>query len=290
MKKLIVDKKNDGKKLYDFLVDKLDSLTYSLFCNTLRKKDIKVNDKRTNKNIVVYQDDVVLVYIADDLLSSKKISFETVYEDDNILVLNKPRGIEITGANSVTSYVHEKYASSEFLPMPCHRLDRNTCGLVLFAKTETALNILLEKFKNHEIEKHYYAWVASVPKLKKQSLTAYLFKDNKKSLVYISDVPKKGYRKIVTSYEVIEEKADGTCFLDVVIETGRTHQIRAHLAHIGLPIIGDGKYGKNEINKAFNQKMQTLCAYKLKFCFSSDSGILEYLNNKSFCIDTLHCF
>ena len=109
-----------------------------------------------------------------------------------------------------------------------------------------------------------------------------LFKDNKKSLVYISDEFKKGYQKIITSYSVLEEYENNTSLLDVQIETGKTHQIRAHLAHIGHPIIGDGKYGINKINKEFNLKYQKLCSYKLKFNFSTDSGILNYLNGKSF--------
>ena len=183
MKKLIVDKKYDGRKLNTFLLDNIDGLTYSLFCNTLRKKDIKVNGKRINKDIIIFDGDEVLVYIPDNLLIKKSFSLDIFYEDDNILVVNKPRGIEVVGENSLTTYVHNKYSSLDFLPMPCHRLDRNTCGLVLFAKTEAALSILLDKFKKHEIKKHYYAWVYSVPKLKQQTMTAYLFKDNKKSLV-----------------------------------------------------------------------------------------------------------
>lgn len=149
------------------------------------------------------------------------------------------------------------------------------------AKNQKALQILLEKFKNREIDKYYTATVYGILPKKQARLQAYLFKDSKKSLVYISDISRKGYQKIITSYKVIsEDKKNNTSILDIKLETGRTHQIRAHLAHIGFPIIGDGKYGINEINKKFHQKYQMLTSYKLKFNFCSDSGCLEYLNKK----------
>ena len=166
--------------------------------------------------------------------------------------------------------------------MPCHRLDRNTTGLVLFAKNEDSLNILLEKFKNHEIQKKYLALVYGIPKVKKARLETYLFKDNKKSIVYISDTFKTGYSKIITSYSVIKEYDNNSSLLEVEIETGKTHQIRAHLAHIGYPIIGDGKYGINSVNKDFGFKFQQLKAYELTFNFRTDSKCLNYLNGKTF--------
>ena len=288
MKKLIVSKKYDGKKLNKFLLENIPNLTYGLFCNTLRKKDIKINEKRINKDVLVYEGDEILVYIADSLLEGKnQVKLDVVYEDDNILLINKPANIEVTGENSLTSLVHKNYIDSNFKPMPCHRLDRNTTGLVLFAKNEIALNILLDKFKNHEIEKHYLALVYGIPNIQHKRCEAYLFKDNKKSMVYISDVPKKGYVKIITSFSVLKKRKDNTSLLDVEIETGKTHQIRAHLAYLGFPIIGDGKYGKNDINKSFKKSHQMLCSYKLKFNFSSDSCVLNYLNGREFVLGSV---
>ena len=281
MKKLVVNKKYDNKKLDKFLKDNISTLSNSLFYKTLRKKDIKINGKRVSENVTVFENDEILVYIPDNLLENK-LNLDIIYEDNNILLINKPSNMEVTGQESLTEVVHKLYSSCEFKPMPCHRLDRNTSGLILFAKNELALNILLEKFKHHEIEKHYLALVYGVPKKKNEKLISYLFKDSSKSLVYISDVPKKGYQKIITSYSLIEAFDNNSSLLDVEIETGRTHQIRAHLAHIGLPIIGDGKYGINEVNKKFKVKTQKLVSYKLIFRFKDDSGILEYLNQMSF--------
>ena len=279
MKEIIVNKRYHEKKLNKVILERLPNINYPTFCKLLRKKDIKINGKRINKDILVYENDKIEIYLPKEL-EETKINLDKVYEDENILVINKPAKIEVTGSNSLTEIINKQYTNCEFKPQPCHRIDRNTTGLVLFAKNKEALEILLEKFKKHEIEKHYLALVYGIPNKKEERLEAYLFKDNKKSQVYISDIFKKSYQKIITRYTVLEKRKDNTAVLDVEIETGRTHQIRAHLAHIGYPIMGDGKYGKNEINKQFGKKYQMLCSYKLKFHFQSESGILAYLNGK----------
>lgn len=238
MKKLIVNKKYNGKKLNIFILENMPTVSSSLFYKTLRKKDIKINGKRVSENINIFEGDEVLVYISDELLKTN-FNLDVFFEDDNILIINKPYNIEVTGDNSLTTYVHEQYSANSFKPMPCHRIDRNTTGLVLFAKNEETLNILLKKFEKHEIEKHYLAWVYGVPKIKQKRCEAFLFKDNKKSQVYISDCFKKGYQKVITTYSVLEKYDNNTSLLDVQIETGKTHQIRAHLTYLGFPIIGD---------------------------------------------------
>lgn len=278
MKKLIIDNKFDNKKVSDVLYFYFNGLTKNTLYKAFRKKDIRINNVRINEDSIVHLNDEITIYIVDDLLY-KNINIQKVYEDENILIVNKPADIEVVGNNSLTPLLQKEYEYIE----PCHRLDRNTTGLVVFAKNQTSLNILLDKFKNHEIEKHYLAKVYGTPNFasNKTTLTAYLFKDNKKSIVYISDVPKKGYVKIETSFTLIEKNVKGNySILDVELHTGKTHQIRAHLAHLGYPIIGDGKYGINEVNKKFGYKTQQLYSYILKFNFKTDAGILNYLNGK----------
>ena len=283
MKKIIVSKKYDNKKLNSFILDSFPNLSPNTLYKALRRKDIRINNDKVSNNQTINYGDEITIYISDELLFNKKsILINKIYEDNNILIIDKPEGIQVIDKDikvqTVTTILKNKY---DYIK-PCHRIDRNTKGLVLFAKNEVAYNILLNKFKNKEIEKHYLAIIYGIPKKEHDILEAYLFKDSKKSMVYISNEFKKGYQKIVTEYRIIKKDLkNNITYLDINLHTGKTHQIRAHLSYIGYPIIGDGKYGKNDINKKFEKRTQELYSYSLKFNFKSDSSILNYLNSKT---------
>lgn len=262
-------------KLSDFMREKYPTLGYSAAQKLIRKKEVKVNGKRAAEDCSLSAGDKITVYTAS--VYSKKI--EIIFQDENVLVANKPAGIEVCDSeNSLEKLLFLQYGYKVFA---VHRLDLNTKGVILFAKTQNAKNILEKAFKNKQIAKFYLAEVFGSPK-EKENFVAYLKKDSKKSLVYISDSPKVGYVKILTNYRLVE-KRDITAVLEVEILTGKTHQIRAQLAHAGLPIVGDNKYGSKQQNRILHKSKQQLFAYKL--VIKKLDGELSYLNGKVFEIE-----
>lgn len=285
MRKLIVEEKENQKKLIPFLQSKFRKMPQSALYKALRNKDIKVNGTRTKENITLQLGDEIEVYIKDDILFGRVVQFQVdeksiLYEDENLLIYHKPAEIEVQGKNGELGL---EGALQEQLQLPflkaCHRLDRNTTGLVIFAKTKQAEDTMLSMLKSHAIRKYYKTLVYGIPKNKAMTLKAYLWKDSKNSQVIISDTLKKGYQEIITKYRVLEIfSKENMALLEIELVTGKTHQIRAHLAHIGYPIVGDGKYGKNQINKQWKKKYQQLCSYKL--VFEEAEGILAYMKGK----------
>jgi len=216
MRILIVNNKFNNKKLSSFLMNEFPFLTQNILYKALRKKDIRINDIRVSENVLVFEGDTIKVYILDKYLFDNNIKLDIVYEDDNIFIINKPKNMEVTGDNSLSELIFKAYGNYK----PCHRLDRNTKGLVIFAKNSKVLDILISKFKSHEIAKFYKCKVIGTFEKKHDILNAYLFKDNKKSMVYISDKNYKGYRPIKTEYFVIEQNTiENYSILEVILHT-----------------------------------------------------------------------
>ena len=263
------------EKILKLISVKYPEIPFAKLNILLRKKDIRVNGKRITDNIFIKKNDTVQLYI-NQLEDKKELNIRLFYVDDNILIAEKPQEVEIEGENSLTVILQQEYKYVR----PCHRLDRNTVGLIVFALNERSYNEMVRAFNERTVEKLYLALCCGYFTEKTKRMNAFLFKDSKKAKVYISDKPAKGYVPITTEYTVLEE-FNNLSLVKVNLITGKTHQIRAHMAFIGHAILGDGKYGSEEINKNYDAKYQQLYAYKLKFNFPKNS-LLFYLNAMTF--------
>lgn len=260
-------------KLSKLALTHLTDISYSALRSALRKKDVKINGVRTDKDVLLNVGDKVEIYYKP--IDDK--GYSVVFADENVLVVNKKSGY---ASETIYNTIVKEQKNAFFI----HRLDRNTSGLMIFALNEIAEKELLYGFKNREFDKVYKARVKGVPKQQKAVLTAYLFKDQKNSLVTITDNKVVGSSLIKTGYEVISSTTEFSDLL-VTLYTGKTHQIRAHLAHIGHPILGDGKYGDFSLNNKLKLKRQMLTAIRLTLKFDKES-FLYYLNDKTFTIDS----
>ena len=306
---ILTIKKNDaGQRLDKFLSKAVKGLPMSLMYKYIRTKKIKVNRKRCEQKYILKEGDEIQLFIRDEFFDSpekdngalSRISpkLGIVYEDENIILCNKRPGVlvhEDDSAKDNTLIMHIKaylYQKGEydpedeqsFAPALCNRIDRNTGGIVIGAKNAEALRIMNEKIKNDEIRKFYLCAVHGRMPKRSDTLTAYLKKNSATNLVTISDKEKDGYKNIITKYRVISENNDSS-LLEIELVTGRTHQIRAHMAHIGHPLLGDGKYGVNRGDRADGYKYQALYSYRLIFNFKNDEGALGYLSGKQLAIE-----
>ena len=307
MRKLIVGENDAGQRLDKFLTKSVKGLPKSLLYKDIRTKKIKVNGARAKENQMLSRGDEITLFIRDEFFAPPTGEAETlrnirprlsiVYEDDNVMLLHKPAGVLVHegdegGENTlilhIQAYLYQKNeydpdAENSFAPALCNRIDRNTGGIVIAAKNAAALREMNERIRNNEIAKFYYCAVAGKMPRRADELHAYLQKDSTAKMVSIFDRPKNGAKEIVTRYRVLAERG-GNSLLEVELVTGRTHQIRAHLAHVGHPLLGDGKYGENKKDRARGYKHQALYAVRLRFDFADDAGTLGYLRGREFAI------
>ena len=283
-------------------------LPMSMMYKYIRTKKIKVNRGRTQPNYMLAEGDTVLLFIREEFFASPEADtgalfriqskINVLYEDENIMLLNKRPGVlvhEDTAAAENTLIMHVKAylaqkgeydpeAEQSFAPALCNRIDRNTGGIVIAAKNAEALRIMNEKIRNDELRKFYLCAVHGKMRSTGETLRGWLKKNSQENMVEISDHQRPGFKEIITKYRRLKEK-NGNSLLEVELVTGRTHQIRAHLAHIGHPLLGDGKYGVNRNDREKGYKYQALYAFRLRFDFREESGALEYLNGKTFELD-----
>ena len=305
MKEFNIKQNDAGQRLDRFAAKAVPLLPSSLAQKYIRIKRIKVNGKGAKRDYKLELDDTVQMYINDEFFETPDVenvhlkigdpSLDIVYEDENIMLINKPAGVLCHSDSGfdystiivrVQAYLQKSGEwrprdENSFTPALCNRIDRNTSGITIAAKNAESLRIINEKLRLHEIDKYYLAVVHGVPKPSSAKLDGYIFKDAVKNRVYVSKHSKPGSKTAVMEYNTIA--ASGRLsLLECRLITGRTHQIRAQLADIGHPILGDGKYGNGRLDRLYGETKQALCSYKIIFDFKTDAGILSYLSGKAF--------
>ena len=304
MKEFTITQNDAGQRLDRFLAKAVPLLPASLAQKYIRLKRVKLNGKRAERDTRLTAGDTLQLYINDEFFDTPKEEnayltvaapkLHIVYEDENILLVDKKPGQAVhphdgaeygrTLIDHIQAYLYAKgewkpREEHAFAPALCNRIDRNTGGIVIAAKNAEALRIMNQKIKDRELDTRYLCIVHGTPKPAEGTLKGYLFKDAVKNRVYVTPQPQKGAKTCATRYKTLKSK-DGLSLVECELITGRTHQIRAQMAAAGWPLLGDGKYGK--LDKRYNRTYQALYSYKLRFCFTTDAGILSYLNGKTF--------
>lgn len=307
MKELHIGRNDAGQRLDRFVAKSVPLLPASLLQKYIRLKRIKVNGKGASRDTRLVEGNVLQLYINDEFFETPKAEnayltvstpkLHIVYEDEHILLVDKKPGQAVhphdgaeygkTLIDHIQAYLYAKREwrpreENSFTPALCNRIDRNTGGIVIAAKTAEALRILNQKIRDRELDKRYLCIVHGTPKPPEGKLEGYIFKDAAKNRVYVTKTPQPGSKTSVTRYKTLCTR-NGLSLVECELITGRTHQIRAQMAAAGHPLLGDGKYGK--LDKRYDRKFQALYSYKLTFSFTTDAGCLAHLDGKTFQVE-----
>ena len=308
MKEIQIRKNDAGQRLDRFVGKAVPLLPESLLQKYIRLKRIKRNGKGAKRDVRLVEGDVLQLYINDEFFERPteenawlKIAtprLDIVYEDENILLADKKPGVLCHSAgewswdtliSNIQAYLRQSgewdpKAENAFTPALCNRIDRNTGGIVVAAKNAEALRILNDKIRDREIAKYYLCIALGRVEPPKGRIECFLRKDEKSNTVRVYHRPVPGGRSAITLYQTLQTRGE-LSLLEVELLTGRTHQIRASMADLGHPLLGDGKYGVGSVNRKYGEMHQALYSYRLRFDFPSDAGILEYLHGREFQVD-----
>ncbi|WP_209342361.1 RluA family pseudouridine synthase [Flavonifractor sp. AGMB03687] len=310
MREFTIGKNDAGQRLDRWLGKTLPLLPAPLAQKYIRLKRVKVNGKGSQRDVRLQVGDLLQLYINDEFfdqprednafLAVFKPKLDIVYEDENLMLLNKRPGLlchadEHEKVNTlithIQAYLYQKKEwnprdEHSFTPALCNRIDRNTGGIVMAAKNAETLRILNQKIKDREIAKFYLAIIHGKMTPPQGKLEGFLLKDENKAQVKVFHKPVPGGKSAATLYKTLKVNR-GLSLVECELLTGRTHQIRAQFAASGHPLLGDGKYGRERDNKQYGRSFQALYSYKLEFTFPTDAGILEYLRGRVFTVENV---
>ena len=308
MRELTIGKNDAGQRLDRFVSKSLPLLPPALLQKYIRIKRIKCNGARCDRNQRLSEGDVLQLYINDEFFEQPREDnmfltlfqpkLDILYEDENLLLLDKRPGLVVhadetekvnTLINHVQAYLYQKREwnpkwENAFTPALCNRIDRNTGGIVIAAKNAETLRIINDKIRDREITKKYLLITLGQPKPAEGKIECFLLKDEAKKQVSVYHHPIPEGKSAVTLYKTLKNKGE-LSLVEAELLTGRTHQIRASFADLGHPLLGDGKYGRGDVNRRYGETRQALYSYFLAFDFTTDAGILEYLRGKSFRVE-----